>query len=103
MQSKGLLITRILGTVAALAGLIGFVGIYSWFLTFEPIYQPGLLWCGVLASGGVALVVGSTTRAGSWAGFVRPAALAVVVTALGASVWTGVAVHLWVRAVVRFS
>ena len=94
--------------VRTLAGLVVGVGIAGLLLTyftvprFLPEYGPALLWCGLLALGGASLLLcaGSDAR---WATVLRPAAAVLVVTAIGASVYSGVATRVWIQAVIATS
>ena len=96
------LLVRIVASLATATGLAGFLVTYFWVPGFLPTYGAGLLWSGLLALGGGALLAASRSHAGRRAGALQLAAAVIVVTALVASVYSGVALRLWVQTVNHF-
>ena len=99
------LLLRAFGIVTLVTGLIGLIATYVLVPTYLRQYEAGLLWCGLLATGGAGLVfvMGRTTRQ-VWSGRVfASGALAVVLLSIAALIQTGVFLRLWVQAVVRLS
>jgi hypothetical protein len=85
-----------------LAGIAGLSLTYFRVAPFLPEYEPGLLSCGALVVGGATLFLAASST-DVWARFARPASALMVVAALGASVYTGVAARLWFQVVIQFS
>lgn len=101
MLNGWLKMTRALGVLAVAFGVLGFVGSYALVPTLLPEYQSGLLLCGLLIVGGIALLTSSrVANQGSPASLINVAACSTLVVALFAATSPEVAPRLWFQAVI---
>ena len=100
---RWLTVTRLVGLVAISLGVLGFGLTYAWVSWTLPERQPGLLLCGLLTIGGVALFTSSRAAAqeSSPASLVNVASCSALVLALFVATSNELALRLWFETVTR--
>lgn len=93
---------RTAAVLVTVAGTAGWLLMYFTASPYVPEYDAALLVCGALVLAGATLFLAASSAA-AWARLARPGSAVIVVGALGASLYTGVAARLWFQAVIHFS